>query len=56
MDELSNEVGIKVTLSIGVSLWKSGLTAKDLVKLADKQMHNAKDVGKNTFSIETKSE
>jgi len=56
MDELSNEVGIKVTLSIGVSLWKSGLTAKDLVKLADKQMYNAKDVGKNTFSIETKSE
>ncbi len=56
MDELSNEMGIKVTLSIGVSEWEKGFTAKDLVRMADYQMYEAKSVGKNTFKIKGKSE
>ena len=46
MEELSEIVEIKVTLSIGIAEWKTGFSAKDLVKSADYQMYEAKLVGK----------
>lgn len=51
MEELSKEVGIVVTLSIGAAVWEKGLSAKELVKKADYQMYQSKSVGKNTFSL-----
>ncbi len=54
--KLSATVGIDVTLSIGITEWENGFTAKDLVKTADYQMYEAKSVGKNTFRLKAKSE
>lgn len=51
MEELSSELDIKVTISIGIAEWQKGFTAKDLVKSADYKMYEAKSVGKNTFRI-----
>lgn len=50
-EALSADIGIKVTLSIGISEWEKGFTAKDLVRAADFQMYEAKSEGKNTFSL-----
>ena len=51
MEILSDKVSVKVTLSIGISEWKSGFTAKDLVNSADYQMYESKSIGKNTYSV-----
>ncbi len=56
MGELSFKIGINITLSIGISKYKSKFNAKDLVRSADSQLYKAKSIGKNTYSIRTKSE
>ncbi|MEI7028111.1 GGDEF domain-containing protein [Paenibacillus sp. y28] len=36
-----------VTVSVGVSLWKNGVSAEELIKQADEAMYRAKTTGKN---------
>ncbi len=56
LKKLSIEIGITVTISIGISEWEKRFTAKDLVRSADYQMYVAKSIGKSTFSLKQKSD
>lgn len=49
-----NEVGI--TVSIGVSQWRSGQEIRDLLHLADVALYRAKQEGRNRVEVETASE
>ncbi len=39
--------GLKVTVSLGVALWKPGMRTEDLVNTADRKLYEAKSTGRN---------
>ena len=51
INEMSLEIGIKVTCSMGVVIWEAGDNATDLIRKADTKMYESKRVEKGSLSI-----